>query len=95
MNVFIAGSDSLSARDPQCEVALRGRILESLQARPGQDGVVLAWTAYLAGLLEWNILDPHTHGRLFDLLPKRTGWEIAEVLMGPDFVDELRLAEGR
>ncbi len=49
----------------------------------------LAWKGYLAGLLEWNIIEPFEYGRLNDMLPDiQTPNPILEIFEGRDGDDE-------
>ena len=73
---------------PSPENELRSRILKHLNARPEQGKVVLCWSAYLAGLLEWGVIDGNAHSRLLSLLPKIQSKEIVEILLGVDYVSE-------
>lgn len=76
----------MTVKIPQ-EEELRKRILEHLGARPDHDRVVLAWFAYLAALNEWGIIEPHVFIRLTSLLPPSQGSEVAEIMVGTEYVD--------
>lgn len=69
------------------EDELRSRILAHLQARPSNPLVPAVWQGYIAGLLEWGIIDVATHGRLCDLLPEPGKAEMVEIMMGSECVD--------
>ena len=70
------------------EDELRSRILAHLSARPGNPLVAAVWSGYLAGLIEWGVLEPDAHSRLSNLLPKSGSLETVEILLGTDYLDE-------
>lgn len=79
------------------EAELRSRILRHIEARPGNDFVAAVWEGYLAGLLEWGVIDGNAHARLSALLPKAGTPEMIEIMLGTDYVDahpELRRPAG-
>ena len=51
------------------EDELRSRIERHMARRPGADTVVQTWTGYLAGLLEWGLIDADAYRRLGALMP--------------------------
>ena len=51
------------------EDELRNRILNQLGWRGPTDTVALLWHGYLAGLLEWGLIEIHVYDRLSVLLP--------------------------
>jgi len=69
------------------EAELRSRILAHLASRPGNPYVGAVWSGYLAGLLEWGVIDGNVHSRLSDLLPMAGESETLDVMLGPDYVD--------
>ena len=77
----------MSVRLPD-ETELRSRIVEHLRARPQNPMVAASWHGYIAGLLEWGVIDANIHSRLADLLPTSGSIETCEILAGPDYVDE-------
>ena len=77
----------MTVRIPK-ESELRSRILEHLQARPGNPLVPTIWQGYIGGLLEWGLIDVATHSRLTDLLPGDGRIEKIEVMLGPEHVDD-------
>ena len=76
----------MAVRLPE-EKELRLRILEHLQARPGNPLVPAIWQGYIGSLLEWGVIDAATHGRLCDLLPEPGRLEKIEVMLGPEHVN--------
>lgn len=75
------------------EEELRSRIIEHLEARPGNDRVVLIWQGYLAGLLEWAGLGFHAYERLTALLPNLGSTEIVEMMIEPDWEEMMGLSD--
>lgn len=69
------------------EDELRSRILAHLEARPGNSFVAAVWNGYLAGLVEWGVLDGNAHARLSQLVPKPGSDETVEVLLGTEYVE--------
>lgn len=69
------------------EEELRTRILAHLQARPGKPMVAAVWQGYIAGLLEWGVIDVGVHDRLLAFLPKVGSDEVVEIMLGTDYVD--------
>jgi hypothetical protein len=67
--------------------ALRSRILAHLRARPGNPFVAAVWNGYLAGLVEWGLIDGNVHSRLSNLVPKPGSTEMVEIMLSPDYVD--------
>lgn len=67
-------------------------ILEELRARMQKDldffagsmpeRYAIAWRGYLAGLLEWNVLDVASHDQLVTLLPEITEDPVIDILLG-------------
>jgi hypothetical protein len=51
------------------EEELRRRILNQLSWHASSDVVGVLWLGYLAGLLEWGVIDIDVYGRLKNLLP--------------------------
>lgn len=51
------------------EEELRDRITRQLEWRGKSDTVALIWHGYLAGLVEWGLLEFNTYVRLTELLP--------------------------
>jgi hypothetical protein len=51
---------------------LQYRIQADIEAFGGNlpERYAIAWGAYLAGLIEWGVIDPPLHDKLFDMLPK-------------------------
>ena len=76
----------MTVRIPE-EDELRSRILEHLQARPGNPLVPAVWQGYIASLLEWGVIDVSTHARLCAILPEPGGIEMVEIMLGLDHVD--------
>jgi hypothetical protein len=52
------------------EEELRNRITRQLDWHDSSDTVALLWRGYLAGLIEWGLIEVHVHERLCKLLPK-------------------------
>jgi len=77
----------MAIRVPE-EEELRQRILTHLNARPGNPLVTGVWRCYLAGLIEWGVINPDFHKRLDDLLPKDGALEMVEIMLGYEYVDE-------
>jgi hypothetical protein len=48
------------------------------------ENYTIAWRAYLAGLLEWDIISPQTHRYLLGLLPDTTDNTAESILAGRD-----------
>lgn len=70
------------------EEELRNRITRQLEWRGTSDAVVLIWHGYLAGLLEWGLIEVHVYDRLTALLPQVGNKELSEL-----FADEPLSAE--
>lgn len=68
---------------------LRSRILEHLQARPDSPTVAAVWHGYLAGLVEWGVLESQDHVELLKLLPPHGKVETNEVLLGPNHLERV------
>ncbi len=64
------------------EEELANRIVRQLSWR-NTETVALIWRGYLAGLLEWGLIEVSTYGRLSKLLPKVGGKALYEL-----FADE-------
>ena len=69
------------------EAELRLRLVAHLQRRPGNPLVPAVWHGYLAGLLEWGVIDGNAHGRLSELLPNPGAVEMIEIMAGLDYVE--------
>ncbi len=70
------------------EEELRNRITRQLEWRGTSDATVLVWHGYLAGLLEWGLIEVHVYDRLMALLPQVGNKELSEL-----FSDEPLSAE--
>ena len=46
--------------------------------------VALVWDGYLAGLLEWGLINPSKHKQLSDMLPEIPNNPVMCVLLGHD-----------
>lgn len=64
------------------EEELRNRITRHLRWRGASDTVVLIWRGYLAGLVEWGLIEVHVYDRLKTLLPQIGSKELDELLAG-------------
>lgn len=65
------------------EDELRLRILAHIEARPdSKDTVSSVWQGYIAGLLEWGLLDINAYDRLVKLLPDMGRDQVVEILRG-------------
>lgn len=76
----------MSAITPD-EGELLARLTAHLHRRPGNPLVPAVWHGYLAGLLEWGVIDGNAHARLSGFLPKVGAIEMVEVMAGLDYVD--------
>ncbi|MFN5350364.1 MAG: hypothetical protein ACK5A0_12640 [Polaromonas sp.] len=70
------------------EEELRNRITRQLEWRGSTDEVALIWHGYLAGLMEWGLIEVHVFDRLKALLPQVGNKELSEL-----FADEPLSAE--
>jgi hypothetical protein len=70
------------------EEELRNRITRQLEWRGASDTVSLIWHGYLAGLMEWGLIEVHVYDRLKELLPQVGNKELSEL-----FADEPLSAE--
>lgn len=70
------------------EEELRNRILRQLEWRSSSEAVALIWHGYLAGLMEWGLLEIEVCDRLRALLPEVGNKELSEL-----FSDEPITAE--
>ena len=70
------------------EEELRNRITRQLKWRGTGDAVALIWHGYLAGLMEWGLIEVHVFDRLKTLLPQIGNKELSEL-----FADEPLSAE--
>ncbi|PFH10125.1 hypothetical protein BCF11_2536 [Collimonas sp. PA-H2] len=70
------------------EEELCNRITRQLSWHREKDTVVLIWRGYLAGLLEWGVIEFHVYERLVKLLPQVGNKELSEL-----FADEPLSAE--
>ncbi|MEN2674641.1 hypothetical protein [Herbaspirillum huttiense] len=61
------------------EEELRRRILNQLSWHASSDVVGVFWLGYLAGLLEWGVIDIDVYGRLKNLLPLVGDKEVHEM----------------
>jgi len=73
-----------SAEDITAE--LKSRIEKDIAHFQGAmpERYAIAWRAYLAGLLEWNVLGIPTYDKLLDLLPEVDDDPSIEILQGRD-----------
>jgi hypothetical protein len=65
------------------EDELSNRITRQLEWRGTSDTVALIWHGYLAGLLEWGLIEVYVYDRLTALLPQIGNKELSEL-----FADE-------
>jgi hypothetical protein len=70
------------------EEELRSRITRQLKWRANSDEVVLIWHGYLAGLMEWGIIELETYERLSELLPHKGNKVLAELFQGEPLTAE-------
>ena len=68
---------------------LRYRIVDHLRARPDNPTVSAVWYGYLAGLLEWGVLEINDHAELVELLSDCGIEETNEASLGPDYLDRV------
>lgn len=70
------------------EEELRNRITQQLEWRGKSDTVALIWRGYLAGLVEWGLLEFNIYDRLTELLPIVGSKEISELFGGEPLTTE-------
>jgi len=70
------------------EEELRDRIVRQLGWRGPTNTVVLLWRGYLSALLEWGVIEVHTHDNLSRLLPKVGNKELYEIFSGEPLTTE-------
>lgn len=66
------------------EEEIKSRMVQHIQAYPGNEIVAAVWQGYIAGLLEWGLLNVEGHSRLVDLLPQAGRHEASAALLGPE-----------
>jgi hypothetical protein len=64
------------------EEELRDRITQQLGWRNSSNETILIWHGYLAGLLEWSLIDVNVYDRLHVLLPRLGSYELFELFNG-------------
>ncbi|XXF79127.1 hypothetical protein P2318_05080 [Myxococcaceae bacterium GXIMD 01537] len=72
--------------DPEAIETLRSRIQADLEHFEGNlpERYSIAWRAYLAALLEWQLLPVSSYDGLIDLLPAVEDDPVVEILRGRD-----------
>ena len=69
------------------EAELSDRIRSHLERKPGRIDVAQTWCGYIGALMEWGVIEPSVHDRLYALLPRVDQSASFEIALG-EYADQ-------